>query len=215
MAGSQIPGPLGILAGATSIAYGLLARMEDLPPGPTGIHTRVLAVAESADSSTSKASGGGQSTLQLDTEIEALNLSEKARKAAYALKKAHPSITFTSGRRDKNAQARAMAGNVVKNRKWIGQTYKNSTLSKKCQEWVDKNPTKKSQAEIQAGLLAIFNAATDAELGALSKHLSGNAFDVQPVDKNADAIKKTIRNLPGIDKFLDSEGGLVRWHAQF
>ena len=43
----------------------------------------------------------------------------------------------------------------------------------------------------------------------------GEAFDVQPVDKDADAIKKTIRGLDGLGKFLDSEGGLVRWHAEF
>jgi len=49
----------------------------------------------------------------------------------------------------------------------------------------------------------------------LSKHLSGEAFDVQPVDKDAEAIKKTIRGLTGLDKFFDTEGGLVRWHAQF
>jgi hypothetical protein len=55
----------------------------------------------------------------------------------------------------------------------------------------------------------------DAELSTLSKHLSGDAFDVQPVDTDADAIKKTIRGLDGLDKFLEKEGGLVRWHAQF
>ena len=69
--------------------------------------------------------------------------------------------------------------------------------------------------DIADGLLAIFAAADDAGLGRFSKHLSGEAFDVQPVEKDADAIKKTIRGLPGLDKFLDTEGGLVRWHAQF
>ncbi len=34
-------------------------------------------------------------------------------------------------------------------------------------------------------------------------------------DEDAEAIKKTIRGLSGLDKFLDTEGGLVRWHAQF
>ena len=34
-------------------------------------------------------------------------------------------------------------------------------------------------------------------------------------EKDAEAIKKTIRGLDGLDKFLDKEGGLVRWHAQF
>jgi hypothetical protein len=49
----------------------------------------------------------------------------------------------------------------------------------------------------------------------ISKHLSGEAFDVQPVKKDASKIKKTIRGLKGLTKFLDKEGGLVRWHAQF
>ena len=68
---------------------------------------------------------------------------------------------------------------------------------------------------IAAGLVSVFDRATDAELGKLSKHLSGDAFDVQPVDKDAESIKKTIRGLPGLGKFLDVEGGLVRWHVQF
>jgi hypothetical protein len=150
-----------------------------------------------------------------DAEIEALDLAPVARTAAYALKKAHPGVKFTSGRRDKNDQARAMASNIVSNRKWIEQTYKPSTLRTKCQEWVDRNPDKKTQADIAEGLLSVFNMANDADLGKFSKHLSGEAFDVQPVERDAAAIKKTIRGLPGLDDFLDKEGGLVRWHAQF
>jgi hypothetical protein len=53
-----------------------------------------------------------------------------------------------------------------------------------------------------------------SKAGQISKHLTGDAFDVQPVTKNADAIKKSMRNLPGA-KFLEKEGGLVRWHVQF
>lgn len=108
-----------------------------------------------------------------------------------------------------------MASNVVNNHKRIDQTCAISNLRAKCQEWVDNNSGKKTQADIAKGLLSVFNAATDADLGKFSKHLSGEAFDVQPVDKDADAIKKTIRGLSGLDKFLDTEGGLVRWHAQF
>jgi hypothetical protein len=150
-----------------------------------------------------------------DPEIEALDLSDTARKAAYALKKAHPAVVFTSGRRNKEDQARAMAGNVVTNRKWIEQTYVSSPLRTKCQEWVDKHPDAKTQTDIAAGLLSVFNDSTDDELGKFSKHLSGEAFDVQPVDKDAEAIKDTIRGLSGLGKFLEKEGGLVRWHAQF
>jgi hypothetical protein len=150
-----------------------------------------------------------------DQEIEALHLASTARAAAYALKKAHPSIKFTSGRRNKEDQARAMASNVVKNRNWIEETYRDSPLRNKCQAWIDGHPDKKTQAEIQQGLLSVFNDADDDQLGKFSKHLSGMAFDVQPVQANAEKIKQTIRGLAGLDKFLEKEGGLVRWHAQF
>ena len=150
----------------------------------------------------------------VDAAIEALDLGPVAKAAAYALKRAHPSVRFTSGRRGKADQARAMASNVVKNRRWIEQTYADSPLRSTCQRWVDAHPQKTTQAEVAAGLLAIFDAAGDLALGRFSKHLSGAAFDVQPVD-SGEAIKRTIRSLAGLDKFLDKEGGLVRWHAQF
>lgn len=152
----------------------------------------------------------------LDPAIEALSLTGAAYAAAYALKKAHPSVRFTSGRRDKAEQARAMASNVVRNRRWIAETYLLSPLRTRCQQWVDAHPDRDTQQEVADGLLAIFDDVTDAELGRFSKHLSGEAFDVQPVTTpDAEAIKATIRGLAGLDKFLDKEGGLVRWHAQF
>ena|SRR5579862_2170426 len=151
----------------------------------------------------------------LDSAIEALDLAPVARKAAYDLKKLHPEVVFTSGRRGTEDQARAMAGNVVKNRKWIEQTYHKSVVSQACQKWVDDNPDKKTQKEIAAGLKSVFDSLTDAQVSQISKHLSGEAFDVQPVKKDASKIKKTIRGLKGLTKFLDKEGGLVRWHAQF
>jgi hypothetical protein len=154
-------------------------------------------------------------SLENDPAIENLNLADVARKAAYQLKKAHPSVVFTSGRRSKEDQARAMASNVVQNRKWIEQTYVLSDLRVKCQQWIDNNPNKKTQKEIAEGLIGVLSTASTADLGKLSKHLSGEAFDVQPVAQNAEAIKKTIRELAGVSKFLDKEGGLVRWHVQF
>jgi hypothetical protein len=151
----------------------------------------------------------------LDSAIEALNLAPTAKSAAYELKRLHPEVIFTSGRRSVEDQARAMAGNIVKNRKWIEQTYHKSVVSKACQKWVDDNPGKKTKAEIEAGLKSVFDSLTDAEVSHISKHLSGEAFDVQPVTKDASKIKKTIQGLKGVTKFLDQEGGLVRWHAQF
>ena len=152
---------------------------------------------------------------ETDPKIEALALNDIARNAAYQLKAKHPTLIFTSGRRDKGDQARAMASNVVSNRKWIVQTYMANDVSAACQKWVDDNPQAQVAADIAAGLLSVLNGFDDAELRHLSKHLSGDAFDVQPVTANATQIKADIRALPGLDKFLEKEGGLVRWHAQF
>ena len=52
-------------------------------------------------------------------------------------------------------------------------------------------------------------ALTDAEIGQLSRHLSGDAFDVQPVIPDSDGIMQTIRDLPGLRQFLEKEGHLV------
>ena len=152
-----------------------------------------------------------------DPDIEALKLVGAAKKAAYALKKAHPSVVFTSGFRTKEDQARAMAENIAKpnKRNWIKDTYSPSTASNKCQKWVDDNPDAKTKEEIQKGLKSVMDDLTDSQLNLLSKHLSGEAFDVQPVTEDADKIEKTIKGLAGLTKFLDHEGGLVRWHAQF
>src|SRR5262245_35463285 len=124
-----------------------------------------------------------------DPKIEELELNDTAKQAAYQLKAKYPGISFTSGRRAKADQARAMASNVVKNRKWIVQTYKPTPISAACQSWVDQNPQATSQTDIAAGLLTVLNGFNDPDLRRLSKHLSGDAFDVQPVTANAEAIK--------------------------
>jgi hypothetical protein len=197
-------GPLGITSGATPPNAGLGVGTQPLSTtGPGGLVGSVVEAATVAAPA-------------IDAEIEGLNLSATARAGAYALKASHPKVSFTSGRRAKDDQARAMAGNVVSNRKWIEATYAKSDLRTALQAWVNEHSEAKTKAEIQAGLLAIFDAQDDATLGKFSKHLSGDAFDVQPVStKDADDIKKTIRGLPGLGLFLDMEGGLVRWHAQF
>jgi hypothetical protein len=204
MPGHTPPGTLGTNTSTTAIDHGTLALTASPLPGIVGAVTVAGAAAGAATAASSTI-----------PEIEALNLKGAARKGAYALKKAHPAVKFTSGRRDKNDQARAMASNVVLNRRWIEETYAGSVVSRACQRWVDKNPDKTTKEEIQTGLFSVLSSATDAQLALLSKHLSGDAFDVQPVETNADAIKRTIRRLRGLDRFLEKEGGLVRWHAQF
>jgi peptidoglycan hydrolase-like protein with peptidoglycan-binding domain len=148
-----------------------------------------------------------------DPTIEALNLAEPARSSAYLIKAKHPWVIFTSGRRDPARQASAMAGNVVSNRKWIGQTYANNPVSRAAQAWVDKHPEARTQQAIAAGLLGVFQGFSPADLGRLSYHLSGLAFDIHPVPSQLAAISSTIRKLPRLKEFLTKEGGLTIWHV--
>lgn len=150
-----------------------------------------------------------------DPMIENLHLNDLPRRSAYLLKQRFPNLIFTSGRRNRADQARAMASNVVLNRQWISQTYSPSPASQACQRWVDQHPEAATQNTIADGLFTVLNTFSDIDLRRLSKHLSGDAFDVKPVIQNAQAIKDFIRHLPGLEKFLEKEGGLERWHAQF
>jgi hypothetical protein len=149
-------------------------------------------------------------------KTEELNLTPAAKKAADLLLAAHPGVKFTSGRRNAEDQARAMAGNVVTNRKWIQKTYKDTPQRAALQAWVDANPGAKTKPAIAAGLLGVMSTWSDVQKGKLSRHFSGNAFDIQPVAGPAGkAIIKTIKGLPKLRQFLEKEGGLVRWHADF
>ncbi|ATQ43532.1 hypothetical protein [Caulobacter mirabilis] len=152
----------------------------------------------------------------LEPDIDELELAPRAKAAALALKRAHPTVIITSGRRSAPDQARAMAGNIARNRQWIAQTYVSHAESRALQAWVDAHPQARTRDTIAAGLLSVMNSWTDAQKGRLSKHFSGEAFDIRPVAGAAGAeIKRTIRALPGLTKFLEREGGLIIWHAQF
>ena len=146
--------------------------------------------------------------------IDEMKLEAIAEAAAKLLLQRHPNIQFTSGRRDVTQQAHAMASNIVAlhDRKWIGKTY---LAGAKLQAWVDSHPNAVTIDQLTAGLAAVMEAMPDAERLKISRHLTGRAFDVLPVVQNAEAIKADIRGLPGLNKFLDKEGGHVRWHAQF
>jgi hypothetical protein len=155
-----------------------------------------------------------------DPAVDALDLQPKAKKVANKLKKKYPKISFTSGKRDEvSEQASAMAGNVVSNRNWITETYADKTLAKKLQDKVDANKDAKTKAEIQAILEAEMNTWDEKEKGKLSAHFTGEAFDIQPQTDQAAEIKSDAKTWAEADgsagsKFLEKEGGLVRWHVQ-
>lgn len=148
------------------------------------------------------------------TELE---LQGKALQAAMSFEAAFPNAVFTSGRRSQQDQARAMASNVVLNRSWIAQTYKPSRAAGLCHSWVTSHPGS-TQQQIADGLLQVLNTLTDEELSHLSLHMSGQAFDLQPVGgvlggQMVSFLHELAEKYGGA--FLEQEGGLRRWHAQF
>lgn len=150
--------------------------------------------------------------------IAQMKLSRIAREGAEQLQAACPWVVFTSGRRDLESQAHAMAVNTLQNRHWIGQTY---LAAHRLQEWVTENPDAHTVEQVSEGLYSTMLSMSDYELLSVSKHLTGDAWDVRPMvdhgvpTRYGTLILEAIRGLPGLHKLLTQEGGLVVWHAQF
>lgn len=151
-----------------------------------------------------------------------LGLIEPALSAAIALEERFPDIVFTSGRRSREDQARAMAQNVaLAGRGWITRTYRPSPMREAIVQELRRLPHVKEASNIQARIMRVLGPATDEMAAGISKHLGGLAFDVKPmIGQNG---KPTARGLeviaalvamPQTGKFLSHEGGLVRWHWQ-
>jgi hypothetical protein len=150
------------------------------------------------------------------TALSNLDLAGYAKDGAELLLRAHPAVVFTSGRRSVQQQANAMAENVVGNRNWIRETYAESPERYELQTWLESHPDAATRDQIMAGLRTVMNGWNDGRKTRLSRHFAGLAFDVQPVAGAAgEAIKATIRRLPHLRRFLDSEGGKIIWHTEF
>lgn len=150
-------------------------------------------------------------------KLSDLILVEPVQTVARDLAMVFPDVFFSSGRRTLEQQAYAMADNVVVNRKWIAQTYVASLASAACQACVDANPTEMKVSKIVELLLGVLKAFPEDQLIHLSRHLSGRAFDVDPVDgAKGENIKAWLhmRAAQVGGKFLEREGGLRRWHFE-
>ncbi len=149
-----------------------------------------------------------------------MGLRGKALLAAQELLKAFPDAQLASGKRDRESQARAMAGNLVMNRSWIPQTYRQPLckVALQCHLWVANTPSAVSQSDIAAGLLSIMQGFGDDELGKLTLHLSGDAFDVRKLrDKVRNGqMKAYLHELAHKHggTFLEREGGIEVLHFQ-
>ncbi len=126
----------------------------------------------------------------------------------------YPGAAITSGKRTIEDQAAAMAANQHRRRTWIEETYKDSVAKRACLEWCKAHP-RATRTALQSGLLSVLRGLLPSELAGISLHLSGDAFDVQP-EKARPEIAEWLRiqalKLGG--KFIENEGGLLRWHWQ-
>lgn len=170
-----------------------------------------------ADLSTDERVDVALSTAAAGLSIGALDLIDPARAGASTLLAAHSdSVVFLSGRRTVAAQAEAMAGNVLLNRRWIEQTYAPSAQRAALQGWVDANPAAATKTDVAAGLAGVMADWSDAEKLKVSRHMAGLAFDLKSLTGTEGmAVRQTIAALPHLRRFLDKEGGLVRWHVEF
>jgi len=143
-----------------------------------------------------------------------------------------PDSEITSGLRSRADQASAMAKNELRSPGWIAATYAASAPKRALVDCLATKPKQLAEA-----FLAVLAKFSDDELAALTKHLSGRAFDVRAMleacirtDGGA-MLRGTeyVRFTPvGSDivswlrgravayggKFLTREGGLIVLHWQ-
>lgn len=139
-----------------------------------------------------------------------------ARDVALQMAKDFPEMRITSARRTVLEQAQKMATNVVLNRSWIRETYALARAATECQAWADIHP-KAPYAELTEAFARIIEAMDEHARRQLSRHITGEAFDILPVggargEKMREALQEWARKKSG--KFLDREGGLTIWHWQ-
>ena len=144
--------------------------------------------------------------------ITFLDLQPVTRDAAYLLMEKCPWVIFTSGRRSWLGQAHAMAVNVVKQRNWLGLVYKRQP---ELQAWVDAHPLVVTVSALTDGLVGVLQSLPEATRVRFA-HPAGLAFDIaEPAIATRPATVDVIQHLPGLKRFLEGEGGLPIWHAQF
>jgi hypothetical protein len=137
-----------------------------------------------------------------------------ARDVALALKMRYPFVVFTNGRRSRELQAAVMASNEHESPGWLDKTYSNSLPKRSLLRWVWTHPLP-TRDDMRLGFLSVLDSFSDSELRHLTRHLSGEAFDIEPCPERpevAEFLSDRASALGG--KFLDHEGGLSRYHWQ-
>jgi hypothetical protein len=136
-----------------------------------------------------------------------------------------PQAVLTSGGRGVDAQAQAMAADIVAsgNPQWVAAAYRKPlcVAAQACQDFIDANPGA-DEATLAAGLAGVLGGFSAAQLRMLSWHLTtagdgSDAFDARPdptILPSLQALVSANRRAGGDAELLTQEGGLPRYHVQ-
>ena len=145
-------------------------------------------------------------------------------------------IRFTRGWSDLRGQARAMAGNVIRNKEWIRQTYTREdrpsyAIARQLQDEVYKRAECNAPSAVAAYLYEALRRIPNADK--ISFHTitgpdgqpAAEAFDLVPLEDGQGIVTavgqqvctfiRAHRLAWHLDAFLRREGGLRIWHCQF
>lgn len=135
----------------------------------------------------------------------------------------HPWAQVTSGKRTRESQAAAMAENEARAPGWIAATYVDSAPKRALLDCLRTlRITRPVKASLLAAFLVVLEGFSDDELSALTLHLAGRAFDLQPEHVDGVLTPRAVALAAFLaaeakargGKFLDREGGLLRFHWQ-
>lgn len=148
--------------------------------------------------------------------IDELNLDPIMKRRAEELLARCPWVVYTSGRRDLQAQARAMAQNHVADpQAYLTKTYRNGKVF--LAAIVELAPVdQRSVEKVATAIRSVFEEQPDALVW---KHRDGTCVDIQPLEDafgdptvKGQEVIRFIQNCPDTVRFIMREGGLRRWH---
>ncbi|MFO0733757.1 MAG: hypothetical protein U0361_22920 [Nitrospiraceae bacterium] len=148
--------------------------------------------------------------------IEELHLHPVMEQACRQFEWAFANVQWLSGRRDREGQARAMAGHVLRDRQWISKTYLHAAH---LQTAVDFHPEAQTLEQLSTLLHHTMLGMSDEELAKVSDHIGGMAVDLVPMifgdgdpTPTGKAALKWMHDYPYTKRVLTREGGRIVWH---
>lgn len=148
--------------------------------------------------------------------IEDMRLHPVMEQACRQFEWAFPHVQWLSGRRDRQGQARAMAGHVLRDRQWIAKTYLQAAH---LQTAVDFHPEAQTLEQLSTLLYDTMLGMSAEELAKVSTHFIGMAVDMAPMifgdgdpTPTGQAALQWMHDYPYTKRVLTREGGRIVWH---